>query len=211
MSVCAKLAKKHNLAVISDEIYEYFVYGTGHFSIGSIYPQTLTFNGFSKAYAMTGWRVGYIAGPTDIIDAINRLQQYVVFSTSSVSQKAALAALLKNPKKLTMKYRGKRDVALKYLEPSFEVRGAEGAFFGFLRLPAGVSDLEFTKEAARHGVILLPSRVFSQRTDYVRLSYATSHQLLVRGLKRTKLTLTKLLHEKEMETGPPRKSQNKSN
>jgi aspartate/methionine/tyrosine aminotransferase len=100
----AALAKKHGLLIISDEIYEHFTYDAEHFSIGSIYRETLTLNGFSKGYAMTGWRIGYIAGPQMIIDAINELQQYTVFSSSSISQHAALAALRQRPRDIAVNY-----------------------------------------------------------------------------------------------------------
>ena len=81
----AAIAGEHNITLISDEIYEHFVYSGKHFSVGSIYPKTITMNGFSKEYAMTGWRLGYICAPQPIIDAINELQQYVVMSSSSIS------------------------------------------------------------------------------------------------------------------------------
>ncbi len=188
----AKLAAQHNLIIISDEIYEHFAYDTKHFSIGSVYPNTVTFNGFSKAYAMTGWRVGYMAGPREIIDAVNQLQQYIVFSSSSIAQKAALAALRQSPKKLTNKYRAKRDLVLKYLEPYFEIYGSQGAFYAYVRLPDGITDIQFATEATKHGVIVLPSRAFSTHTDYIRIAFATNHVQLVRGLKRVRETLAAL-------------------
>ncbi len=193
----AALAKKHDLIVISDEIYEHFAYDTKHFSIGRVYPKTLTLNGFSKAYAMTGWRVGYAAGPREIIDAINQLQQYIVFSSSSIAQKAALAALRQSPKKLTNKYRAKRDVVLKYLDPYFEIYGSQGAFYVYVRLPEGIDDITFAAEASRHGVIVLPSRAFSRHTDYIRIAFATDHTRLVQGLKRVRQTLKALTTAKE--------------
>lgn len=191
----ARLAEKHKLIVISDEIYEYFSYDIPHFSIGSIYPRTLTLNGFSKAYAMTGWRIGYIAGPALIIDAINELQQYVVFSSSSIAEKAALAALKFSPIRLTKKYKAKRALALKYLEPNFEIFGAQGAFYVYLRLPVGIDDLTFAAEAAKRGVIVLPSRAFSARTDYIRVAFAANHQALVKGLKKVRQTASDLIQE----------------
>jgi aspartate/methionine/tyrosine aminotransferase len=195
----ARLAAKHKLTIISDEIYEYFCYDTPHFSIGSIYPKTLTLNGFSKAYAMTGWRIGYVAGPTDIIDAINELQQYIVFSSSSIAEKAALAALRLSPDKLTRKYKSKRGTAIKYLESNFEIFGAQGAFYVYLRLPVGIDDLTFATEAAKRGVIVLPSRAFSERTDYVRVAFAAPHHSLVKGLKRVTQTASELIQDSEQE------------
>lgn len=179
----ARLAKKHNLIIIADEIYEHFAYDVPHFSIGSIYPQTLTLNGFSKAYAMTGWRLGYMTGPLAIISAINQLQQYVVFSSSSIAQAAGIAALQYDPSNLTTKYRRKRDMVLEYLSGTYDLSGSQGAFYAFVPVPKGHNDISFTHAALDKNVIILPSRAFSQHTDYVRIAFATERKKLERGLK----------------------------
>lgn len=181
----AALAKKHKILVISDEVYEFFAYDEAHFSIASIYPNTLTLNGFSKSYAMTGWRIGYICGPLDIIDAINELQQYIVFSSSSIGQHAALAALKKDPKKITAKYKSKRDKARRVLQQTFkQICGARGAFYFFLELPNNIVDLKFVNHLAHRGVILLPGSAFSHRQNYIRISYAIETDNLLTGLNR---------------------------
>jgi len=178
----ATLAEKHGLLIISDEIYEHFVYGKQHFSIGSIYPNTITMNGFSKEYAMTGWRLGYIHGPQEIIDAINQLQQYTVFASSSIAQHAALEALSKRPK-IQGKYAVKRNYLLENLKKiGFEVWGAEGAFYTFIKAPHDMTDLEFTELAANHGLIIVPGRAFSTLHGYVRLSYGADMSTIKRGL-----------------------------
>ncbi len=179
----AMLAKQHSLIIISDEIYEYFAYDTKHFSIGSIYPKTLTLNGFSKAYAMTGWRIGYIAGPLGIIKTINELLQYAVFSTNSISQKAALAALQTKTNGITKKYHEKRDLTLHLYGKNFKVEGAQGAFYTFVKLPKGITDLKFVELAAKKGVIILPGRAFSSRTNYVRIAYCNNYHQLIRGIE----------------------------
>ena len=178
----AKLAKKHHLVIISDEIYEHFAYDVEHFSIGSIYPQTITLNGFSKAYAMTGWRLGYLTGPISIIASINQLQQYIVFSSSSIAQEAGIAALRYNPKQLTDKYLRKRNALRSGLETYYELAGAQGAFYAFLPVPKGYSDISFCREALDHNLILLPSRAFSSRTDYVRVAFAANIKQLQAGI-----------------------------
>ena len=178
----AKLAKQHDLVIISDEIYEYFVNNGDHFSIGSIYPRTITMNGFSKAYSMTGWRVGYIHGPQEIIDAINELLQYTVFSTSSIAQHAALAALKRKPSRITNEYRKKRDLTKKILVQNFLVNGCQGAYYAFVKLPGGVSDMDFTTKAKHRGVIILPGSAFSKRQDYIRITYTALNRSLQTGL-----------------------------
>lgn len=180
----AALARKHNIIVISDEVYEYFTYDNKHFSIGSIYENTLTLNGVSKSYAMTGWRIGYISGPSDIIDAINELQQYIVFSSSSISQYAALAALSQSPKKIINKYHAKRDLAKEKLKRGFkDIQGAEGAFYFFLRLPNGIKDIAFVNHLAHRGVIILPGSAFSKNDNYIRVAFGSETNNLLKGLQ----------------------------
>ncbi|MEO8785048.1 MAG: aminotransferase class I/II-fold pyridoxal phosphate-dependent enzyme [Candidatus Saccharimonadales bacterium] len=180
----AKLAAKHKLTIISDEVYEYFSYDQPHFSIGSIYPNTLTLNGFSKSYAMTGWRIGYIAGPTDIVEAINELQQYIVFSSSSIAEYAALAAIKVSPHSVGIKYQKKRDSALHALSGSFPaIYGGRGAFYLFLQLPNGITDVEVVRQVSHSGVIVLPGSAFSAHNDYIRVSFAAETANLAKGLR----------------------------
>lgn len=179
----ARLAKANGLIVISDEIFEYFSYDVPHFSIGSIYPNTLTLNGFSKAYAMTGWRMGYISGPAEIIDAINELQQYTVFASSSISQRAALAALKHSPRKLTTKYRAKRNATKRILGSVVDIQGCQGTFYAFAKLPSGQNDMQLVNLARHNGIIVLPGSAFSKRNDYIRITFAIEKTGLWRGLK----------------------------
>jgi len=183
LEAIARLAEKNNILLISDEIYEHFVYDEPHFSVGSIYPNTITMNGFSKEHAMTGWRVGYIAGPQEIINAINELQQYVVMSSSSIAQYAALEALKHKPTELVAKYRTKRDLVVSRLERiGFKVEGAQGAYYAFVKSPHNWTDVEFINKATEHGLILVAGRAFSQLQGYVRISYGADIDTLGRGL-----------------------------
>jgi aspartate/methionine/tyrosine aminotransferase len=194
----AQLAKEHGLIVISDEIYEYFTYDKLHFSIGSIYKDTLTLNGFSKAYAMTGWRVGYICGPLDIIEAINQLQQYVVFSSSSIAQYAALEAVKKPPSHLQASYKLKRDTAIRLLKKSFpDIQGGQGAFYLFLKLPEELEDVKVVNQLSHRGVIVLPGSAFSGRSDYIRVSFAANLSRLKTGLSRVNESIEQLSSHKQ--------------
>lgn len=178
----AEIAERHNILIISDEIYEHFVYDTPHFSIGSIYPNTITMNGFSKEYAMTGWRLGYVSGPADIIGAINELQQYGVMCSSSLAQHAALEAL-KHCSNIVGKYRHKRDFLVpKLKEMGFRVMGAEGAYCAFVKAPHDLIDTEFVDRATEHNLILVPGRAFSRLSGFVRISYGASMSTLERGV-----------------------------
>lgn len=189
----AVLAEKYNTLVISDEIYEHFIYDGKPFSIGSIYPNTITLNGFSKEYAMTGWRVGYITGPKEIIDAINELQQYVVMSSSSIAQHAALEALKHPPSGIINKYREKRNILVSGLKKmGFRVNGTQGAFYTFVKAPNGLTDVEFVDRATENNLILVPGRAFSQLHGFVRISYGASKNDLLRGLEALKKTVASL-------------------
>lgn len=189
----AQIADFHDIVIISDEIYEHFLYEGSHFSIGSIYPNTVTMNGFSKEYAMTGWRLGYIAGPQQIIDAINELQQYIVFSSSSIAQYAALAAL-KHPVDIQQKYLKKRNYVVDRLEAmGYEVHGALGSYYIFLQTPVGTIDLDFVERAAEHNVLLVPGRAFSSRHGYVRISYGAGIETLKEGLDQLELVTKSLI------------------
>jgi aspartate/methionine/tyrosine aminotransferase len=187
----ANIAEKHNLLVISDEIYEHFVYEGSHFSIGSIYPNTITMNGFSKEFAMTGWRVGYVAGPMEIIDAINELQQYVVMSPSSVAQHAALSAFHNRPQ-ITEKYQRKHFYVMSHFQRlGIKVHGAQGAYYIFFKAPHDMIDLEFVEKASDYGLILVPGRAFTRLRGFVRLSYGANMHTLERGIK----TLERIIND----------------
>ena len=189
----AAIAEKYNTLVISDEIYEHFIYDGKPFSIGSIYSNTITMNGFSKEYAMTGWRVGYITGPKDIINAINELQQYVVMSSSSIAQHAALEALKHPPAGIIERYREKRDMLASGLSKlGFHINGAQGAFYAFVKAPNGFTDIEFVDKATENNLILVPGRAFSQLHGFVRISYGASKDDLVRGLQALEKTVSSL-------------------
>jgi len=190
----AKIAEENNSLIISDEIYEHITYNGPQFSIGSIYPNTITMNGFSKEYAMTGWRVGYITGPNEIIQAINELQQYVVMSSSSIAQHAALEALThQNQPNMKAKYKAKRDLLVNELEAmGFHINGAQGAFYLFVKAPHGLTDVEFVDRATDNNLILVPGRAFSQLHGFVRISYGASQETLERGIKALKATVLQI-------------------
>lgn len=179
-----EIAERGNIILVSDEIYEHFVFDGKHFSVGSIYPNTITMNGFSKEHAMTGWRCGYVCGPQEIIDAINELLQYVVFSSSSIAQYAALAALRQRPDDLVEKYRKKRDYVVKHLlHMGYGVEGAQGAYYAFIKAPHNLTDVEFVERATEKGLILVPGRAFSQLHGFVRISYGADMHTLEKGMK----------------------------
>jgi aspartate aminotransferase len=178
----AEIAKRHDIIIISDEMYESFVYEGEHFSIGSIYPNTITMNGFSKAYAMTGWRLGYISAPPEIIKAINQLQQYAVFCSSSIAQYAALEALKQPTPPRDSYFRKRQLVTNKLTGAGYDMQGNAGAYYAFFQTPNGQTDLDFIATAADHNLLLLPGRAFSQKDTYIRLSYGGKIEDVRKGL-----------------------------
>lgn len=189
----ARVAKKYGILIISDEVYEMFTYSKPHFSIGSIYPSTLTINSFSKSYSMTGWRIGYIHGPETIISAISEIQQYTVFSSSSIAQYASLSVPYISRKGIVDKYIRKRDLVISALEPILgPISGGEGAFYLFLHLPKSLTDETVVHRLAETGVLVLPGCVFGRTHDYIRLSYGASLPELRKGLNKIITAINKL-------------------
>jgi len=136
----AELAFKHKFYVISDEVYEYFLYdGKKMFSIGSIpdmKDKVFTVNAVSKTYSMTGWRIGYIAGPKDVIKAMGNLQSHSTSNPCSIAQKAALEALTGPQDSVTImanEFAKRRDYVYKEMNklPGFKLTKPEGAFYAF--------------------------------------------------------------------------------
>lgn len=179
----AAIAKKHNLTVISDEIYEDYVFEGKHFSIGSIYENTVSLWGFSKTYAMTGWRLGYMTGKSEFMERVHELLQYLYFSPPSIPQKAAIKALeIGPPKEILAKFKLKRDYLLEKLSKKFEIAGGQGAFYLFAKVPVLDTD-KFLEKAMEKKVFMLPGKVFSQRNSHVRISYSVNFETLEKAVK----------------------------
>ena len=196
------LARKHDLLIISDEIYEPFLYNTrgseapsepsspsslrrsGAPSLPSAahtYENTLILRGFSKSHAMTGWRLGYAAGPAPIIAEMTKLQQYTYVCAPSALQHAAVTALDLDMSAATAAYRKKRDIVFESLSKKFEVVKPEGAFYIFPKAPANQPATAFVERAIEKNVLVIPGNVFSSRDTHFRISYATTDEKLTRG------------------------------
>lgn len=200
----AAVAVERGLYVISDEVYEKLVYGGAtHVSIASLGREiadlTIVVNSCSKTYAMTGWRIGYAAGPTDVIDGAARIQSQATSNPNSIAQYAALAALKGDHSFLAGwvgEYRKRRDAVVSRLREieGITVTEPEGAFYAFPRVsglygkPLGsrtcrssVDFAEFLLDEAR--VAVVPGAGFGS-DDHIRISYATSMEKIVKGMYR---------------------------
>lgn len=200
LMVIADLAVKKNIFIITDEVYEKIIFQGKHVSIASlnskIKEQTMTINGFSKAYAMTGWRVGYGAGPKKVIDVMSALTSQMTSSTSSISQRAALAALScpkKEIDKMVGEFKKRREFVAEELAKIVQISFTkpEGAFYFFINIKKllgrkyKTSD-DWTITLLEKGKVgLIPGDAFCY-PGYVRMSFAASINNLKKGLERIK-------------------------
>jgi aspartate aminotransferase/aminotransferase len=183
VKAAVEVARKHDLLIISDEIYEPFLYDMqkGLPSPAKTYERTLVLRGFSKSHAMTGWRLGYAAGPEAIITQMTKLQQYTFVCAPSPLQYAALKALDVSMDDAVNSYRKKRDMVFDRLSRKFEISKPEGAFYIFPKAPAGQKGSDFVTKAIENNVLMIPGNVFSERDTHFRISYATTDEKLDKG------------------------------
>jgi len=190
----ADLAARRDLIVISDEIYDRLSYGIPHTcfaSLAGMKERTVLLGGFSKAYAMTGWRVGWVCAPADILEAMMKVHQYVIMSAPTPSQFAALEAI-RNGEEYTRQFvaefdarrrlivAGLRDMRLTTFEP-------KGAFYAFPSIRStGLTDMEFAERLLdEEKVAVIPGSAFGEcGRGHVRMCYATPRPLLEEALER---------------------------
>ena len=183
LEMVVRVARERNLLVLSDDIYDRFVYDSGHGAyLGQLYENTLTFGGFSKTWGMTGWRLGYVAGPSEIIQCMVTMQQYAFSSVNSFAQKAALKALDYNTDDLIKGYQKKRDLIYEGIKDKYAVVKPNGAFFIFPEVPGGDGDA-FVERALEKKLFIIPGSVFSRRKSHVRISFASSEANLLKGIE----------------------------
>ncbi|MCX8111345.1 MAG: pyridoxal phosphate-dependent aminotransferase [Syntrophorhabdaceae bacterium] len=183
LEMVARVAKEKDLLLFSDDIYDRFVYEDGDDSVylGSLYDRTLSFGGFSKTWGMTGWRLGYVAGPSDIIQCMVTMQQYVFSSVNSFAQKAALKALDYNTDNMINIFKQKRDLIYEGLKDKYNVVKPKGAYFIFPEAPGGDGD-RFVEKALKKKLFIIPGSVFSNKKTNVRISFAASEEILLKGI-----------------------------
>lgn len=176
-----RIAEKHNLWLISDEIYEYYDYDNKFFSAGSIYEKTITLNGFSKSHSITGWRIGYIHAPEDLINAMNKLQQYTFVCAPSCAQYALLDVFELDFSKYYEQYAKNRDLIYNELKNYYEFHKPEGAFYAFIKNPQGKEN--FTEELIKNNLLAVPGKVFSEKNSHFRICFAINEKTLKKGIK----------------------------
>ena len=200
----AGLCVKHNIYVISDEIYEKLIYdGLKHISIAGlnkeIYKRAFTVNGVSKAYSMTGWRIGYFAGPLEVAEAVKNLQDHSTSNPCSISQKAALAALSypdEWTKKMGEEFQVRRDYLISRIDkiPSLGYIRPAGAFYLFCDISqTGLKSQDFSMRLLNEArVAVIPGDGFGC-DDYIRLSFTLNLETIKKGIDRLEQWIKQLL------------------
>lgn len=177
----AKLANDKGVALISDEIYREFCYDEPFVSPASFNDQTIVVDGFSKTYAMTGLRLGFVHGPAEIVDAMIKIQQYTFVCAPQPVQWAGLAALDYDMTSHVDDYRTKRNMVVDGLADCYELERPTGAFYAFPKLPWGTGE-EFIKAAVDQNLLVIPGNIFSRQDSHFRISYAASNDVLEKGI-----------------------------
>lgn len=189
-----QLAEKHDLLVISDEIYDRLVYGVEHVCFAALpgmRERTITLGGFSKNYAMTGWRLGYAGGPAEVLAAMRKIHQYTIMSAPTTAQVAGITALLHGEphvQEMAAEYDRRRQLLVKGLNTlgldCFEPKGAFYAFPSVAR--SGMDDNTFAETLLKEEeVAVVPGSAFGESgAGYVRLAYATAYEKIEEALNR---------------------------
>ena len=198
------LVKHPNIYVLSDEIYEHINFCGGHFSIAEfedMYDRTITVNGVSKAFAMTGWRIGYIGGPSWIARACNKMQGQVTSGANCIAQRAVITALTESPSKITYmvdEFKLRRDLILSLLNDidGFKCNTPDGAFYVFPDISyffGKTIDGYKINNASDMSLFLLDKALVATVTgdafgdpNCIRISYAASQNQLIEAIKRIK-------------------------
>ena len=203
----ADFAVEHDLMILSDEVYEYFVYdGVKNYSIASLdgmFERTITMNGFSKTFAMTGWRLGFLAAPEWVVEKMVRFQMYNATCPVTFIQYAAAKALRderswKAVEEMRREYERRRNLVWKRLnEMGLLTVKPKGAFYIFPRVKdTGLSSKEFSELMIKEAkVVMVPGSAFGKAGEgYVRISYATAYEKLEEAMNR----MEKVLKEKNL-------------
>ncbi|MGB1124164.1 MAG: pyridoxal phosphate-dependent aminotransferase [Phycisphaeraceae bacterium] len=186
-----ELCEQRGVLLISDEIYDEFCYEKAEIDGGTWCPSplhdspnALLLRGYSKTYGMTGWRLGYAAGPAPVIEQMTKLQQYSFVCAPSMVQAAGAMALGVDMSQHVSAYERKRDRVVERLSPLYNLSVPGGAFYAFPEVPQslGLTATQFVEKAIEKSLLIIPGSVFSQRDTHFRISYACDDATLERGL-----------------------------
>ncbi|MBS0631452.1 MAG: aminotransferase class I/II-fold pyridoxal phosphate-dependent enzyme [Verrucomicrobia bacterium] len=190
----AEFCREKDLLVLSDEIYSELTFDGAHTSIASLpgmRERTVFLHGFSKAFAMTGWRIGYACGPAALIDAMMKIHQYSMMCVSTIAQEAAIEALQhgwEEVLKMREQYHRRRDLVVRrFNEIGLKCHSPRGSFYAFPNVTAsGLTEKEFAVGLLKdHKVAVVPGTAFGENgTGHVRACFATSYEQLIEACDR---------------------------
>lgn len=179
----AEIAEENDITIISDEVYEHFIYEGAHVSPAQFTDKVITINAVSKTYAMTGWRIGYAAARKEYIEQMLKVHQYIQACANSIAQKAALAAI-EGPQdcvgEMRESFRARRDILLEgFASMGIRCVKPQGAFYAFPE----VADEDAPQKLLEKGVIVTPGSAFGENgKGHIRISYAVSEGNLRKAL-----------------------------
>ena len=190
----ANVVKKHDLVVISDEIYAELAYDeeyTSFAALEGLHERTILLNGFSKAFAMTGWRLGFVCAPKEISEGMLKIHQYALMCASTMAQYAGLEAMrhgMHDVEEMRRSYRRRRNYIVKALnEIGLDCHKPGGAFYAFPSIrKTGLSSQEFAEKLlVEEKVAVVPGDVFGESGEgHIRCSYASSMEQLQEAIRR---------------------------
>src|SRR3989440_244975 len=194
MTCMALLGADHDLILVSDEIYEKILYEGEHVSPASLdgmFDRTVTVNGFSKTYSMTGWRLGWLVAPTPLFKEISKVQEHTITCATAFAQKAGVAAL-RGPtaplQAMVKEFRARRDLVLKELAKidGLSTFRPNGAFYMFPRVDATINSATLCERILKEAsVAVTPGSAFGETGEgHIRISYAASRDTILEGLRR---------------------------
>ncbi|UCH88824.1 MAG: pyridoxal phosphate-dependent aminotransferase [Thermoplasmata archaeon] len=183
-----RFAEDHNLLIVSDEVYDKMVYNTQHNSFLGDYENVIYINSFSKIYAMTGWRLGYLIGPKELVQGLMITHYHIMACPPSPFQHAALAAM-SGPQdfveEMVGEFKQRRDLIVEKLNDvkGFSCLKPEGAFYAFPSFDLKMNSVDLAMKLAQNGVICSPGTAFGPRGEgHLRFSYAASRETIERGI-----------------------------
>lgn len=190
----ADIAAEHDLLVVSDEAYDNIVFDgalfTSALEVEALAERLVYVQTFSKTFAMTGWRIGYLAGPRDVVDASTRIHRTFNGPLNTAVQRAALVAVTEPtdwPERMRREYQARRSIVTRMVAgvAGLKLCEPEGSFYAFIRYPAEMSSLEVVRRAVEHGVAVRPGSEFGPGGEgYVRVAFCTGRELLIEGMER---------------------------
>jgi len=178
-----KIAQKAGVYILSDEIYHNFLYDkSAHYSPAEIYNKTIVVDGLSKSKGISGWRIGFIAGPKKIIDAVEKVQQFTSVCAPAPFQYASVLAFANSlSSDMLVEYKEKRNLLVDGIKNYYNVIVPKGAFYLFLQIPMNAT--KFSKILLKKGLAVVPGNVFGNYKNFVRISYAVNNEEITKMIK----------------------------